>query len=376
MIAFRQSDDQLKSPEPTPLFSGTAVESEANSWTAVNGWSVARVYTDVREEYNALTQDAALVDGCSLVRHTVRGYDAAAVLSRLTSAPVEDLGVGEIGRGLILDDQGYVVDHADITRLSGDLYLLTTSGPIQRRAQLAGRGLDAEIQNISRSIAVLSIIGPDSRAIASMAGFEVANDFLASQSTVRGIETCIRPLMIGSVEGVEIVFPSEEALTLWERVRRVRKVKPAGIDALSIAQIEAGVPTVGRDFMSADESTNDGKMKPKDIGLPHLAPLDRAWFNGRRQLKNSPFSDHYLFAFKADDDHVEVGATVCSGGNVIGKVKSSEFSPSQRCAVGFAVIENGNEPSSVKAEKGPQELSRLLTIEGESASRFLKEQNS
>lgn len=371
MIAFRQFDDHLKSPEPSPLFSSVALESEANSWTAVNGWSVAKVYSDVNKEYKALKQAAALVDGCALVRHTVRGYDAAAVLSRLTSAPIADLDIGEIGRGLILDDQGYVVDHADVTRLSGDLYLLTTSGPIERRAQLASRGLDAEIHNISRNITALAIVGPDARAIASMAGFDVAKSFLASQSIVRGVEVCVRPLMIGSIEGVEIIFPSEEALTLWERIRRVRKIIPAGLEALSIAQIEAGIPSVGRDFDSADKNTNSEKMKPEGIGLPHLAPLDRVWFNGRRQLKCNSISDHTLFTFRADEDKIEVGAPVCSNIGVVGKVQSSLFSPSKRSAIGFAKVERGKIASFIDTSAGRRELTPLETLESESARRFL-----
>lgn len=373
MIVFPAIDEATIAPRPTPLFSAIASESVANKWVSVNGWSVSNVYSDVKNEYLALSEGAALIDTGALIRRTIGGVDAVAMLSRLTSVPIGDLNIGEIGRGLILDDHGFVVDHADVARLTGDLYLLTTSSPIVRRMQLATRGLEVDIENISDGIAALSIIGPDGRRVASRAGLDIGGDLLAAHSKLRGVDTCVRPIVLGNIEGVEVIYPAQEALVLWERLRRARHITPAGFDALSILRIEAGMPSLGVDFQSPEASGHGVTMKPKDIGLAHLTPLDRAWFNGRRALTGKPSSDRYLFNFLADADALQVGAKVFADDIAIGQVSSWGFSWKKRCAVGFATVMAGKAPDMVETDEGARPISALVTPEGDKAVKFFQE---
>jgi len=55
MIIFPAEDAQVNSPLPTPLFTATASESTANEWGVINGWSVSRVYSNIRDEYQAIS---------------------------------------------------------------------------------------------------------------------------------------------------------------------------------------------------------------------------------------------------------------------------------------------------------------------------------
>ena len=374
-MIFPGPDRRATAPRPTPLFGAAAAESVANLWTSINGRTAARVYSDVKSEYAALTEDAALVDAGPLIRYTVRGYEAAPMLARLTSAPVSDLTQGESGRGLVLSDEGFVVDHAEVTRLSGDLYLLQTSASLGRRLQLAARGLDVQVENIAATVAVLAIIGPEARGIAAMAGFEVASGFLASQSRVRGVETFVRPLVIGGTEGVEIIYPAEEALVLWERIKRVRKTPPAGLDALSVLRIEAGLPAMGLDFTSA-EAFPPGAFRPADLGLPHLAPVDRAWFNGRRALGLCPRGTRRVLAVAIDGDETPPRGRVYDGSGPIGPILSSGFSWRRRAAVAFVEVpvDASDEGLSVDIlDEGPAQVAAtpLSTPESLKAAAFL-----
>ncbi len=340
-MIFSASADIAGEPRATPLYAAAASLSAANSWTSVNGWAAARVYTTVEEEYAHASTGAALVDLGPFSRYTVRGEGAPALLARLTTTPVGELGVGESARGLILDGAGDVVDFAEIARLGGDLYLLTTTVPADRRLQLAERGFAVTIANVCRDVAALGVVGPKARDAASAAGFDVQSADLAAQGRVRGVELAVRPINFGAAPGLEIVYPAEEALTLWERLRRAGKLIAAGLDALDILRIEGGTPRVGVDFQSADRAGPGQARTPAEIGLPHLAPPNRAWFNGRRAMSAAPPPRRQICVLAADADAAAPGASVFAKGAAQGRVTSAAYSPELRRALCFADLPVG-----------------------------------
>ncbi len=330
-------------PKPTALYAAVVAESRTNAWASINGFAAARLYSSLLEEHAALAEGLGLVDLGPLCRYTVRGEEAAAFVGRATTAPCADIRVGESARGLMLDADGAVVDLCDVSRLASDLFLLTTSTTADRRLQAAARGLDALVENISGVVAALGLMGPKAAAVAAAAGFSVEADALASQGRVRGVESFIRPIVYGSASGHEIIYPADEALTLWERVRRAARglrLSPAaiGLDALEVVRIAGGAPRPGVDFIGADRAGADQKRLPVEIGLPHLAPANRAWFNGRRALKGADGARR-LVTLSADADTVAPGAPVAARGSTIGVVTSAAYAPRFRAAVCFADID-------------------------------------
>jgi glycine cleavage system aminomethyltransferase T len=336
-MIFPASTDDVKEPRGTPLFSAVASMSAANSWTSVNGWAVPRVFSNIEEEYARASEDAVLVDLGPLCRYTIRGAASGMLLSRLSTAPASELGFGESARGLVLSADGRVVDYAETTRLAGDLFLLTTTSPLDRRLQLAARGFDAEIQNIGAQIAALGLVGPRAREIAGAAGFAIESERVATQGRVRGVEIAVRPISIGSAAGLEIIYPAEEALTLWERLRRSGKLIAAGLEALEVLRIEGGTPRLGVDFQGADGAAANLARTPEEIGLPHLAPPNRGWFSGRRGMIAAS-GDRRLVVLAIDEDEAPVGAPVMSKGDRVGQITSSAYCPTLRRALAFADV--------------------------------------
>jgi aminomethyltransferase len=372
-MIFSAAADIAGEPRATPLYAAAASLSAANSWTSVNGWAAARVYTTVEEEYSHASNAAALVDLGPFCRYTVRGESAHDLLARLTTTPVAELGVGESARGLMLDGAGHVVDFAEIARLGGDLYLLTTTAPADRRLQLAERGFDVTIANVGRDVAALGVVGPKAREAASAAGFDVQSADLAAQGRMRGVELAVRPINFGSAPGLEIVYPAEEALTLWERLRRAGKLIAAGLDALDILRIEGGTPRVGLDFQSADRAGPGEARTPAEIGLPHLAPPNRAWFNGRRAMSSARPPQRKIVVLAANADEVAPGAIVYVKGAAQGRVTSAAYSPELRRALCFADLPASlaGEPLEIGAAGGPRVGAAIReTAESRLASAF------
>ena len=338
-MIFPAADIIADTPRPTPLFSATASTSDANVWTSVNGWSAARVMTSIESEYAVAKASAVVADLGPIARYAVRGEDAAAFLSRVTTAPAQRLDPGDSARGLILDDRGGVIDLAEVSRLSSDLFLLTTPTAHARRMKIAARGMAAIADDITEQIAVLGVFGPEASEALSAAGLKMPGDIVAASGMVRGVETAARPIQFGALPGVELIFPKEEALTVWGRLLRRGKVTPIGLDALEILRLESGAPRPGVDFIAADRARPGGARTPLELGLAHLAPLDRGGFNGRRGLRKLALEPkRQLITLSIDDEASMPGAAVFAEGKAVGRITSCAWSPAIKRVVAFADI--------------------------------------
>jgi aminomethyltransferase len=337
-MIFPSEDIHVDAPRATPLYAAAASASEANLWTSVNGWSTPRIFTSVDEEYKAAKSGAAMADLGPLARYAVRGADAALFLARVTTAPAARLNIGESARGLILDNEGVVVDLAEVSRLSDGLYLLVTPLAHPRRLQLGARGLDAIAEHIGDDVAALGVFGPSAAEALAAAGLKTPHDHIAASAMVRGVETATRPIQFGAPAGLELIYPKAEALTVWERLQRRAGLAPIGLDALEVLRIEAGVPRPGVDFAAAEEGAPQESLRtPGELGLAHLAPMDRGWFNGRRGLRHlAPAPARPLIAIAIDDERAMPGAAVFCGDKTVGRITSCAFSPAIKRVVAFA----------------------------------------
>lgn len=376
-MIFPADDFLSERPHPTPLYAAAAETSKANIWTSINGMAAARVYSSVEAEYNAAKTASAIADFGALARYSIRGKDAGALLTRIATAPALRLSPGECARGLLLDDAGGVIDLVEASRLTDELFLLTTSTPHPRIMQLSARGLDVSVENISSAVAVIGVIGKAAMAALSATGLSAPGDQKARSVVLRGVETAARPLQFGALPGAELIFPADEALTVWERLMRKAKSMPIGLDAMEILRIESGTPRPGLDFPIRAMRADEMRPTPSEIGLPHLAPLDSGWFGGRRALRFAPRPENWkLTVLAIDADRMTPGASIYCGENVAGRITSCVLSPGLRRIIAFARISPAmlgkGRDFSVAGDAGERHGAQLLeTAEGALAAAFL-----
>ncbi|MEO1135191.1 MAG: glycine cleavage T C-terminal barrel domain-containing protein [Pseudomonadota bacterium] len=341
-MIFPAEDFFADAPRPTPLFAAVASVSEANLWTCVNGWTAARVYTSVMQEYDTAKNAAVLADLGPLARYTVRGKNAAEFLGRLTTAPAVSLQTGESARGLMLDDRGFVLDLAEVSRLSDELFLLTLPSPHARHIALAARGLSVAADDISDQVAALGVFGPQTADVLAAAGLKSVSETMAASEVLRGVETAARPIQFGAMPGVELIFPKDESLTIWERIMRQGAGRPIGLDALEVLRLEAGAPRPGLDFAPAASGGAQART-PEELGLAHLAPLDRGWFNGRRALRRlAGLPRRRLVSFSIDAEQSSPGAAVFCDDKAIGRITSCAWSPARKRVIAFADVDGSS----------------------------------
>lgn len=338
MIAFAAEDSNNHSPKPTPLYAALAAASEANAWCIINGYAVVKAIASAHEDYATATQEAALVDLGSMARYSISGPDAALAIGRLTTLQCKRIAIGESDAGLMLNDVGGVIDLCDVSRLSDDMFILVTPMAHGRWISLGMRGFDVHVADISDDVGAIGLIGPNAEAAFTKTIGRKLSQAPGVSKIVRGVETAFRKIRIGDVGGYELVFPKDEALTIWERFVRRAGAVAIGLEAMELLRIEAGLPRTGVDFECANRAGHAYRY-PSALGLAHLAPLDRKGFNGRSNLRDADISDHRLVTLAIDADGIAAGAQVRSGSTVLGHITSSAWSPSQKRVIAFSELD-------------------------------------
>jgi aminomethyltransferase len=150
----------------TPFHERTAALCASYAWRRWAGYVVASSYELSHErEYHAIRGSAALFDVSPLYKYRVRGKDAARLLDLVVTRSIHELKVGQVAYTPWCDAAGKVLDDGTIARLAQNDFRITAAEPNLRWLQDNAMGLEVEIEDVSESLAALSLQGPASRAV-------------------------------------------------------------------------------------------------------------------------------------------------------------------------------------------------------------------
>jgi aminomethyltransferase len=263
------------------------------SWGDWSGYHAAGVFADfVDIEYNAIREAAAVVDVSPLYKYEVTGRDAAVLLDRVVTRDVSGMAVDQVLYTPWCDEDGKVIDDGTVTRLARDRFRVTAADPSIRWFTLNASGLDVEITDVSETTAGLALQGRLSREVLVAASGQDWSDlryFRRRPSTVAGVEIDVTRTGYTGDRGYELWIPRDGALAVWDRLFDVGAdygIRPAGIQALDISRVEAGLILIEAEYTSARHSfTPELQYSPFEIGLGRLVTFDKAVpFTGRRAL--------------------------------------------------------------------------------------------
>jgi|APThiThiocy_cv2_1041547.scaffolds.fasta_scaffold02693_11 sarcosine oxidase subunit alpha len=329
------------------------------------GWLRPAYYRRVGETPHAAEQREAmsvrtgvgLFDGSPLGKIEVVGTDAASFLDRLYANSMSTLKVGRARYGLMLNEVGVVIDDGVTTRLAEDRFLVgTTSGGAERISswmdewlQCEWPTLDVLIAPVTTAWAVLTLTGPQARAVLQSVGGDIdlspaAFPHMAyREGRVAGHQArVLRASFTGEVS-FEVSVAWDQAEDLWDRLAQAGApfgMAPVGIDAWMLLRTEKGYLHVGTD--------TDGSTAPADIGWERTFRR-RDEFIGRRSLTrpdNLRTDRHQLVGLEGLEPvaltpggHVRGGA-LAAGSE--GYVTSSGFSPILGRGVALGMLKGGS----------------------------------
>jgi aminomethyltransferase len=259
---------------------------ESHAWRRWAGYLAASSYALTHErEYHAIRAAAALFDISPLYKYRVRGKDAARFLDLVVTRKISGLQVGQVAYTPWCDAAGKVLDDGTVARLGEDEFRVTAAEPNLRWFQDNAAGLDVRIDDVSESLAALALQGPLSRAILAEGDLKY---FRIKESSLGGIPVQVSRTGYTGDLGYEIWCSAEHALALWDALIEAGTpygIVPAGMLALDVARIEAGLMLIDVDYVPARKALIDSQTSsPFELDLAWAVDLRKERFVGREAL--------------------------------------------------------------------------------------------
>jgi aminomethyltransferase len=369
---------------------GTAVHEnafracESLNFREWSGYYAVSVYeTHHEHEYNAIRNAAAMIDVSPLYKYIVSGKDATKFVNRVITRDITRVAVGQVIYCCWCDEQGKLIDDGTISRLGENLYRWTAADPSMRWFHQNALGLDVKIGDISGQVAALAIQGPTSgRLLQQISGADIVHlrYFRLTHGKIAGVDVDISRTGYTGDLGYEIWIPWSEAPKVWDALMehgREFDLHPAGMLALDVARIEAGLILIEVDYFSSKKAQIESqKYSPYEIGLGRLVDLKKEHFIGRAALEeeNRRGPKRLLTGLDINWNDVErlydaiglapqvpntasrAAVPVYRGGFQVGKATSTTWSPTLKKMIALASV------SSENAAPGT-ELQMELTVE-------------
>ena len=344
---------------------GEAAGWERANWFAPDGIEPKYQYSYKRQnwfpyaaaEHKAVREAVGLFDMTSFAKFLVEGADAEAVLQRVCA---NDMAVppGKVVYTQWLNERGGIEADLTVTRLAEDSYMVVTAGAAAPRdwtwlKRHIPEGANCRVTDITSGLAVLSVMGPNSRDLLSrVSDADLSNEafpFGTAQEIELGYATlrAVRVTFVGEL-GWELYVPSEFACHVFDAIMAEGEdfgLKLAGLHVLDSCRIEKAFRHWGHDI--TDEDT------PLEAGLGFAVRLDKnADFIGRDALlrqKEAGKLTKRLVQFALDDPEPLLyhNEPITRDGEAVGYLTSGNYGHHLGRAIGLGYVNN---PDGVTAD--------------------------
>jgi len=355
-------------PVGTAFHERTFQLCESLNYREWSGYYAVSSYEPHHEhEYNAIRNASALIDISPLFKYRLTGKDATRLVDRIITRDLRKVSVGQVIYTPWCDEHGKVIDDGTVSRLAENTYRWTAADPSLRWFTQNASGMDVHVEDISESVAALALQGPTSarllRSLVKDADLENLRYFRVTTGTIAGVSVEISRTGYTGDLGYEIWIAAEQAVKVWDALMeagRAFDIHPAGMLALDVARVEAGLLLIEVDFNSSKKALIDEqKYSPFELGLGRLVHLSKNRFIGQAALieEQRRGSAREIVGLEIDWPEVEqlyenvglppavspiasrVAVPVWKDGTHVGKATSSTWSPTLKKMIALATIE-------------------------------------
>ncbi len=332
-------------------------------------YAVSAYETHHEHEYNAIRNAAALIDVSPLYKYMLTGRDATRLVDRLITRDATKLAVGQVAYTPWCDEQGKVIDDGTVSRLGEQRYRWTAADPSLRWFMQNAAGLEVTIDDVSETVAALAVQGPTSGALlrqVAEADVKSLKYFRVTSGRIAGVPVDISRTGYTGDLGYEIWMPWDQATRVWDALVAAGPrfdLRPAGMLALDVARIEAGLLLIEVDFFSSRKALIPAQQySPYEMGLRRLVQLEKGTFVGQPALRqeHARGAARQVVGLTIDWEEVEalyeklqlapqvpaaasrVPVPVYRNGSQVGKATSTTWSPVLKKMIALATVDRGS----------------------------------
>ncbi|PZN16711.1 MAG: sarcosine oxidase subunit alpha [Proteobacteria bacterium] len=364
--------DVGKAFRPTRLTPTHEWASEQNAvFVEVGQWLRAQWYpklgeTDWRESVNrevrTVRSAVGVCDVSTLGKIEVIGPDAERLLDFVYANTISTLKVGRMRYGLMLREDGHVLDDGTVSRIGEHRFFLTTgtghADQVLRHLEFCHQvlkpSLDVSIVPVTERWAQLAVAGPRSRELVAkiVDGFDLSTSNFPHLSVAEiticgGIPARLYRVSFSGELGYEIGVPADYGDALIRCLAREGEplgLAPYGTEALAVLRIEKGFPAAGE---------LNGQTTTRDLGLERLLSTKKDYV-GRALQQLPAFNEPdrpvlVSFAPVNRSDVLRAGSHFLDLGaaprieNDLGYMTSAVYSPTFGHYIGLGLLKRGKE---------------------------------
>lgn len=311
-------------------------------------------------EVNYVRNVVGVCDVSTLGKIDVQGPDAAALLDFVYTNRISTLKVGRVRYGLMLREDGFVMDDGTAACLAPDHFVITTTtaaaGQVMRHLEFAGQvlrpDLDARIVSVTDHWAQFAVAGPRAQVLLNTVLDDQITDedwpFMACGAVgIGGVAGRLFRISFSGETAYEIAVPARYGESLFRQlVAQARTLGggPYGLEALNVLRIEKGLLT---------HAELHGRTTAYDLGLAGMVSTQKDCIGqaaSRRPGLLDPARER-LVGLRA----VEEGRRLTAGAHLFAKdakavtandqgyVTSACYAPTLDCYLGLGFLKNGPE---------------------------------
>jgi aminomethyltransferase len=308
-----------------------------------SGWLMPKSYGNHLEEYLAVRNSVGIVDLSHRGKLRLSGKEHIKFLQGMVTNDINKL---EEGKGLyaaFLTVKGRMVSDMRVYRESESLLLDLEPGLNEKVGEILVKyrlSYRANIEDITESLSLLSIHGPNSRRLLQKTlGEEIPelSEYCFFTRQLNDSQAMVARANRTGQEGYDIFVPIDGLKTLWESLTENGKefqLRAVGLDVMEILRIEAAIPRYGVDM---DENTI-----PLEAGLHHAISYEKGCYVGQEVVARIKWRGHVnwcLVGFEIEGKNLPAKSDkVVQGEREIGYITSSTFSPTLKKIIALGYI--------------------------------------
>ncbi|MBI1416103.1 MAG: sarcosine oxidase subunit alpha family protein [Limimaricola sp.] len=228
-------------------------------------------------EVKMVRSAVGICDVSTLGKIDIQGPDAAAFLDFVYANTFSTLPVGKVRYGLMLREDGHVMDDGTTARLGETHYVMTTTtaaaGPVMRHlefvAQVLRPDLDVQMISVTEQWAQFSVVGPRARAVLNGVLDTPIDDTSfpymgCGAVSVSGVAGRLFRISFSGEHAYEVAVPARYGESLYRLLLAQAEVLgggPYGMEALNVMRIEKGFIT---------HAEIHGRTTAFDIGMDRM----------------------------------------------------------------------------------------------------------
>ncbi|PTM39922.1 sarcosine oxidase subunit alpha family protein [Bosea sp. 124] len=318
--------------------------------------------TTVNREVLAVRGGVGVCDVSTLGKIDIQGADAAEFLERVYTNRWKALPVGKARYGLMLREDGFVMDDGSTSRLGETHFMMTTTtanaGKVMQHLEFCHQvlwpDLDVAMVSVSEQWAQASIAGPKARVVLQGVvdpQHDLSNDafpYLAARTVTvgGGLPARLFRISFSGELAYELAVPADHGDAMMRALMAAgaaHGITPYGTEALGVMRIEKG-------HVAGNEL--NGQTTARDLGLSKMASSKKDYV-GRLMAKRAALVEPerpIFVGFRPVNrgERLRAGAHFIAIGkaavmeNDEGYMTSVAYSPNLKHWMGLGLLKNGS----------------------------------